>query len=249
MTKKLDLIGQTFGILKVIEPDYEKEKTFNEGKKKKKTFWKCLCSCGNFTTVSTENLRAHHTTSCGCLKKTGVNAAKAHKKENKYEINGDVVTGYDCKGRTFTFDLSDFDLVKQYSWHVSPRGYVWTALPNPEKNIALHKLLTNTTKEQVIDHKDRNPSNNCRSNLREATTSQNNSNSSLRKTNSTGVIGVTLHKPNPTKYVARIQSNGKSRTKVCSSFEEAVKTRLSWEKELFGDYSPQKELFSKYGIQ
>lgn len=103
MTKKLDLTGQTFGILKVIEPDYEKEKTFNEGKKKKKTFWKCLCSCGNFTTVSTENLRAHHTTSCGCLKKTGVNAAKAHKKENKYEINGDVVTGYDCKGKTFTF--------------------------------------------------------------------------------------------------------------------------------------------------
>lgn len=33
MTKKLDLTGQTFGILKVIEPDYEKEKTFNEGKK------------------------------------------------------------------------------------------------------------------------------------------------------------------------------------------------------------------------
>ena len=248
MTKRLDLTGQTFGILKVIEPDYEKEKIFNEGKKKKKTFWKCQCDCGNFTTVSTENLRNLHTTSCGCLKKTGVNAAKVHKKENRYEINGDVVTGYDWKNRPFTFDLADLPVVKQYSWYVTPDGYVTTAQPQHGKKIMLHKLLTGTDKSQIVDHADRNPSNNRRSNFRFATPSQNLANGNIRSDNTTGIIGVSVYKPNPKKYSARIQWKGVSRNKTCENFEEAVKTRLLWEQELFGEFAPQKHLFEQYGI-
>lgn len=55
-TNTLDLIGQKFNRLTVIERT-------NDGK------WKCLCDCGNFTYASTTKLKTGHTQSCGCLQK------------------------------------------------------------------------------------------------------------------------------------------------------------------------------------
>lgn len=57
--KRLDLIGQNFGRLKVVE--YVKY----DGKH---TYWKCLCSCGNEKIATTTNLHQKHTKSCGCLR-------------------------------------------------------------------------------------------------------------------------------------------------------------------------------------
>lgn len=54
---RLDLTNQRFGKLIALEPGP------NQGRR---TTWKCLCDCGNETTVRTENLRSGHTTSCGC---------------------------------------------------------------------------------------------------------------------------------------------------------------------------------------
>lgn len=62
MPKKLDLTGQRYGALIVIneaEPHYTPAG-------RKKTMWNCQCDCGNMTIVETSNLRNGHTTSCGC---------------------------------------------------------------------------------------------------------------------------------------------------------------------------------------
>lgn len=60
--KKLNLVGQRFGKLVVIE---EGEPRI-EPSGKKKIRWNCICDCGNTALISTDNLRSGHTTSCGC---------------------------------------------------------------------------------------------------------------------------------------------------------------------------------------
>ena len=61
MSKKLDITGQTFGRLKVIE--------YAGQDKNKKTKWLCKCECGNFVVCLSNNLRKGNTKSCGCLQK------------------------------------------------------------------------------------------------------------------------------------------------------------------------------------
>lgn len=61
MGKALDLLGQRFGRLAVVE---------RAGRNKAgKICWKCRCDCGNFTTVATSLLRSGSVSSCGCLAK------------------------------------------------------------------------------------------------------------------------------------------------------------------------------------
>lgn len=60
MPKKLDLTGQKYGRLQVLEP---------APNKKGKTMWLCQCDCGNKKIISTDSLRSGKVSSCGCLKK------------------------------------------------------------------------------------------------------------------------------------------------------------------------------------
>lgn len=60
MPAKLNLIGQKFGRLTVIE------QAPNRGKR---TQWKCKCDCGEECIKLTESLRSGTTQSCGCLKR------------------------------------------------------------------------------------------------------------------------------------------------------------------------------------
>jgi hypothetical protein len=57
----LDLTGQTFGHLLVLE---------NTGRKNGHTHWKCLCDCGKITTATTNLLRRGYTKSCGHARRT-----------------------------------------------------------------------------------------------------------------------------------------------------------------------------------
>ena len=55
----VNLIGQRFGRLLVLEEDMEN----NE----KKAKWICKCDCGNIVSVYGHNLKSGTTKSCGCL--------------------------------------------------------------------------------------------------------------------------------------------------------------------------------------
>lgn len=59
MPKKLNLIGQRFGRLTVIE------EAPNQGRY---TQWKCLCDCGKEKICKTDSLRSGSLQSCGCLR-------------------------------------------------------------------------------------------------------------------------------------------------------------------------------------
>lgn len=58
-SRKIDLTGQTFGLLTVL----------NEVKRNNMLFWHCKCNCGNFVDVKADNLKSGNTKSCGCLKR------------------------------------------------------------------------------------------------------------------------------------------------------------------------------------
>lgn len=64
--KKLDLIGQRFGRLTVLEP------LPAQGKK---TRWRCRCDCGQEVAVNSTHLVSGHTCSCGCLQSERTRAA------------------------------------------------------------------------------------------------------------------------------------------------------------------------------
>ena len=57
--KMHDLTGQTFGYLKVLYRDTEKQIN--------RLYWVCECRCGNKHSVMAQDLLSGHTSSCGCL--------------------------------------------------------------------------------------------------------------------------------------------------------------------------------------
>ena len=63
MSKILDLTGQRFGYLTVIE---------FAGSWDGQRHWRCKCDCGNEKIVTTGNLRSGNTKSCGCKKSIGL---------------------------------------------------------------------------------------------------------------------------------------------------------------------------------
>lgn len=57
MSKRIDITGQQFGELTVLE--YAETV-------KACAYWKCQCSCGNIVKVRSDHLRGGKTKSCGC---------------------------------------------------------------------------------------------------------------------------------------------------------------------------------------
>lgn len=67
MCRLIDLTDKTYGRLTVIGRKFPatKDKTW----RRKHTYWKCRCSCGNILIVDGDRLRKGETKSCGCLQK------------------------------------------------------------------------------------------------------------------------------------------------------------------------------------
>lgn len=60
----MDLTGQKFGRLTVIERDNSKPKGHG-----KPVYWICQCDCGKIKSIKADHLRRGYTQSCGCLHK------------------------------------------------------------------------------------------------------------------------------------------------------------------------------------
>jgi hypothetical protein len=94
------------------------------------------------------------------------------------------LTGVHGAGKAAEVDPEDFELVSKYSWCLRD-GYAVTKtrLPNGKRvTLQMHRLITGTTDPFIlVDHKDRNRLNNCRSNLREVTPKENANNMSTNR--------------------------------------------------------------------
>jgi len=66
---KIDLVGEVFEKLTVIEKSPTKDINKYKGKRGSNTYWYCECECGKIVEATTGKLRYGHVKSCGCLKK------------------------------------------------------------------------------------------------------------------------------------------------------------------------------------
>jgi hypothetical protein len=76
------------------------------------------------------------------------------------------------------YDEQDREIIDSHKWHLSG-GYVCTYING--KSVPLHRLLMQVEKPLIVDHKDGNPLNNTRANLRICTHAQNIRNSRKHK--------------------------------------------------------------------
>ena len=231
----------------VIEQVYDKPT-------RKKARWLCKCSCGNDKEIIHDGtaIRLGAVRSCGCLERELTISRNKVGHETTYE---EIEDGYiiHCKNSDLVayIDKEDYELVKDYTWNIRDRdngysGYKSIATRINNKYVALATILTGYA---YCDHKDRDPLNNRRSNLREATHTENMRNCSKRRDNTSGYIGVTWNK-RANKWEAQLSLNHKNlHLGKFTDKEEALKARLQAELKYFGpEFAPQRHLFEEYGI-
>lgn len=192
---------------------------------------KVQCDCDKKTifNVILGDIKSGNTTSCGCNRKGN------NKKYNNYDLTNEYGIGYDYKGKEFYFDLEDYDKIKDVCWHVENDNGVVGVHEN--KLTLIHKIITNTSKEIIVDHININPSDNRKENLRIVTKSQNSMNKKGHgKMSKFGLKGIVWHKKQKKwcgnlikdyKYVYRNRFD---------SIEEAIKFQIEAEKTHFGKY-------------
>ena len=250
---KEDLTGQQFGRLTVIMQTDD----YIDGNGKHYAQWVCSCSCDEhkIVTVRGSDLKNKHSSSCGCLtrEKAADRLRLRHKTNNYSELRSDEYGSYYVgfttnTNKEFFVDEDDYDKIKNYCWveHVLTNGYHSLEARDREtnKNIRMHWVIVG----KQYDHKDRNPLNNRKYNLRQATQRDNVRNISMQRNNTSGVMGVFWHKKNQT-WMAKIGVNEK--LIYLGSFinkEDAIRVRLNAELKYFGEFAPQRHLFNQYGI-
>jgi hypothetical protein len=94
-------------------------------------------------------------------------------------------------------------------------GYLRTRINNKHyQNHRIIFLYHHGYLPQFVDHADNNPLNNKIENLREATAAQNQHNKLIQKNNTSGVKGVSWHKPS-NKWLVHLRVNGKKKHFGC----------------------------------
>ena len=210
----------------------------------------CKCECNNECDVDFYRLKNGITKSCGCLKKeAGYLIGKNNIKKNRYDLETQNYGIGWIGNNTFYFDKEDYNLISCYSWHIHKEGYIRTCYnveidelgKRHNKYIMIHQLLSNNYFDgQMVDHINGKPYDNRKDNLRVITQINNAKNLKLSKANTSGHKGVYLMPSG--KWEATIQSNlTKYSLGTYENFDDAVKAREVAEKELFKEYSRDKD--------
>ena len=224
MAKAKNLIGEKFGKLTVIEKA-ERPPTYKD----KRTFWKCICECGKTCIKNSHLLLSGKTTSCGCRRQ---NHNKIKQVENITYI---FATG---RKEPAIIDTEDYEKIKDYCWHHMKGNYTRTQTVNNGKRITvlLHRLIMGVDPNIQVDHINRNPLDNRKSNLRVSTQQENCFNRSIQKNNSSGYVGVSKDNRS-NRWLAFINVNGK---RICLGYhkniEDAIHAREQAEINYFKEF-------------
>ena len=136
-------------------------------------------------------------------------------------------------GGEVLLDNDDYERLKDYNWRVSDQGYAIRHVEQKGKqtNIKLHSYILENQPGLSVDHIDRNPLNNQRSNLRLVTQREQVINRGMMKNNTSSVKGVVYH-IRFHKWQAQIGHNNKMIfLGRFDDFDEAVTARKNAEKQ------------------
>lgn len=125
-------------------------------------------------------------------------------------------------------DDNDYQRVSESSWHIDSNGYARRYEKRNGKYCAvlMHRVIMQAQRGERVDHRDGNPLNNTRRNLRVATHNQNMMNRRCQSSNNTsGYKGVRLEYG---KWRARIQCGGKKISGGC--FDTAEEAAVAYDK-------------------
>jgi len=92
-------------------------------------------------------------------------------------------------------DDEDFEYLNRWKWYCDFDGYAIrdTCIKGMKKHIFMHRLINKTPKGFHTDHKNGNPSDNRKKNLRTATSSDNSINRGLQSNNTSGFKGISWY--------------------------------------------------------
>ena len=206
MSRKKEMSGLRFGRLLVISDAGRTPQGWAK--------WECLCDCGHVKTISGPSLRNGTTVSCGCYGKELLSsAAERGEAEDisqeylKSILHYDSVTGVFTRIKSVSKSVKVGDLAG-----TEANGY--KAFSVLGKTYRAHRLAWlyhhGVFPLSIIDHINRDKSDNRICNLREATAEENQKNRVKNINNTSGFKGVHFRKDRGT-FVARAMINGKSR--------------------------------------
>ncbi len=118
------------------------------------------------------------------------------------------------QGKFTIVDTEDFEYLNQWKWYLSHYGYAVTTWREGSgkdavyRKIYMHRLLMKTPEDMETDHINRTPLDNRKSNLRNCSHQQNQSNRAKQVNNTSGYKGVVWHKQQQ-KWWARVTFKGK----------------------------------------
>lgn len=243
-------MGMRFGRLTVIGVDPDSIYT-DMGKKNRPSLFKYLCECSckehSIVSIAKSSLVRNCTHSCGCIyKETSKINGENNKKYNPIEDCGDYIKifFFNKESQYTIIDKEDYDKIKDYCWHIKrdsssneTNKRLYACSYHHGKYYSLHSLILPVQEGFIVDHKDGNGLNNRKSNLRRATYSQNNMNTSLYKNNKSGYKGIYWNKKNK-NWRVKIQLNNKMiEIGSFKDLDKAIEARIKAEEEYFGEFS------------
>ena len=101
------------------------------------------------------------------------------------------------QGRSALVDAADMETLSGFTWRFTERGYVMAysgAGVARNRQTYMHRVIMLPDPDQDVDHINGDPLDNRRANLRLCTRSQNNANTRLSSTNTSGFKGVSWFK-------------------------------------------------------
>lgn len=143
-------------------------------------------------------------------------------------------------------DDEDYEYLSQFKWWAMKKGnYIYAERSNycnktkKSNHMKMHReIMKVTDKSILVDHIDRNPLNNQKSNLRLCNKQQNAANSKKRKGGSSKYRGVSLCWDRKNRYIARLYYKGRNyhlgrfKTEI-----EAAKAYNEKALELYGEFA------------
>lgn len=146
---------------------------------------------------------------------------------------------FTTSGSEYLVDDDDYEYLSKFTWFENNHGYAY----RKEKVIFMHREIMKPPGSLVIDHKNRNPKDNKKENLRMATRAQNGANKLLASDNKSGYKGVHYDKFTK-KWRTQIRlpdSNGKRISLGrYDTAEEAYDVYKKKAKEVWGEFYPEE---------